>query len=190
MILVRRCTKVRQDWRLEFVCGARADRFASRDFHVVRTIADTLGCAPAEAIASVEKTVKDREENFKQLREAQSELAGFRAAALVDAAPEVTGGFRLVTEVVSGAYLEYLQVLVSEIAKRGKNIALLAAADTGQVILHQHPDSPMDLAAVLKELLARFPGKGGGTRNFVRAKLSEPHQAAALIAAAKELILS
>ena len=26
MVLVRRCTKVRQDWRVEFVCGGRAER--------------------------------------------------------------------------------------------------------------------------------------------------------------------
>jgi len=31
LVLVRRCTKVRQDWRVEFVCGRRAER-AARGF--------------------------------------------------------------------------------------------------------------------------------------------------------------
>ncbi|MBA0084640.1 MAG: alanyl-tRNA editing protein, partial [Acidobacteria bacterium Pan2503] len=32
MILVRRLAKIRQDWRLEFVCGGRAEKVARRDF--------------------------------------------------------------------------------------------------------------------------------------------------------------
>src|ERR1700693_725980 len=31
-LLVRRCAKMRQDWRVEFVCGGRAERVARQDF--------------------------------------------------------------------------------------------------------------------------------------------------------------
>jgi alanyl-tRNA synthetase len=46
LILVRRCTKVRQDWRVEFVCGGRAERAARRDFQWLRQAAEKLSCAP------------------------------------------------------------------------------------------------------------------------------------------------
>src|SRR6267143_2237999 len=36
VVLVRRCSRVRQDWRVEFVCGGRAERVARHDFHLVR----------------------------------------------------------------------------------------------------------------------------------------------------------
>src|ERR1700687_3756349 len=32
LVLIRRCTKVRQDWRVEFVCGGRAERIAPPGF--------------------------------------------------------------------------------------------------------------------------------------------------------------
>src|SRR5258708_5442071 len=39
VILGRRCTKVRQDWRVEFVFGRRAERVARHDFQVLRQTA-------------------------------------------------------------------------------------------------------------------------------------------------------
>jgi alanyl-tRNA synthetase len=42
---------------------------------------------------------------------------------------------------------------------------------------------------LLKQVFATFPGKGGGTRDFVRAKLSEPSASAAAIALARKLLL-
>src|SRR5215471_8168467 len=35
-ILVRRFTKIRQDWRVEFVCGGRAEKTAGHDFQLLR----------------------------------------------------------------------------------------------------------------------------------------------------------
>src|SRR3984893_15792480 len=42
IILVRRCTKMRQDWRVEFVCGRRAGRVARHDFQLLRLAAEQL----------------------------------------------------------------------------------------------------------------------------------------------------
>src|SRR4029077_18944675 len=48
IILVRRCTKIRQDWRVEFVCGRRAARVARHDFQLLHRAAEDLGCAPED----------------------------------------------------------------------------------------------------------------------------------------------
>jgi alanyl-tRNA synthetase len=60
---------------------------------------------------------------------------------------------------------------------------------SGQLAFAQHPSAGKDLAALLKQVFATFPGKGGGTRDFVRAKLSEPSASAAAIALARKLLL-
>src|SRR5256886_14860867 len=49
-VLLRRCTKVRQDWRVEFVCGRRSERFARHDFQVLRQTAEKLRCAPGDEV--------------------------------------------------------------------------------------------------------------------------------------------
>ena len=61
--------------------------------------------------------------------------------------------------------------LATEIAKNEKAVALLALEETGQLAFAQHPGAGKDLAAVLKTVLAAHPGKGGGSKDFVRAKL-------------------
>lgn len=188
MILVRRCTKIRQDWRLEFVCGARADRFASSDFVLLQSISERLGCSPEDAVTSIEKAVKEREENFKKLQEAVQELAQSRAVLLLSSTPADSQGLRIIAENVQGANPELLLPLATELAKTERTIALLGLEDSGQLVLAQHPTAGKDLAALLKQLLAIYPGKGGGTRDFVRAKITQPSQSLQALNAAKNML--
>jgi alanyl-tRNA synthetase len=189
MILVRQCSKIRQDWRVEFACGARADRFATADFAALRGIAEGLGCSVDESGASVEKVAKERQESFEQLQEALRQLAQARAALLVNAAPEPSEGIRIVAECLRGAHPELLLPLATELAKHEKTIALLALEENGQMAFAQHPGVGKDLSALLKEVLARYPGKGGGTRDFVRAKLAEARGSGEALAAAKAMLV-
>src|SRR4030081_3550010 len=57
IILVRGSTKMRQDWRVEFVCGRRAARVARRDFQLLQRAAQALGSAPDDVPTSVERAV-------------------------------------------------------------------------------------------------------------------------------------
>jgi hypothetical protein len=45
-----------------------------------------------------------------------------------------------------------------------------------------------DLSAVLKQVLATIPGKGGGTRDFVRAKLTDGRWSSAALTLAMQLV--
>jgi alanyl-tRNA synthetase len=83
---------------------------------------------------------------------------------------------------------EYLAQLSTQLAKFEKTVALLARSASGQVIFAQHPGAGKDLSALLKQMLQRFPGKGGGTPDFVRARLKENGQAEEAISFAKGLI--
>src|ERR1700676_1210858 len=65
VILVRQCTKIRQDWRVEFVCGRRAERAARQDFLLLRRVAERLGCATSEVVEASERVLTDRDAHFK-----------------------------------------------------------------------------------------------------------------------------
>src|SRR6202166_1034822 len=75
MILVRGCSKVRQDWRVEFVCGRRAEQVATEDFERERVLMGSLGCALEELPSGVERLAAERDANFKSLRSALQQLA-------------------------------------------------------------------------------------------------------------------
>jgi alanyl-tRNA synthetase len=188
MILVRGCSKVRQDWRVEFVCGHRAESVATEDFERERVLMGLLGCALDELPVAAERLAAERDANFKSLRAALQQLGTLWAAQLTSTAPAGANGLRVVSLVLRGAHPELLLPLATEIAKIERTVALLILEETGQLVFAQHPTAAKDLGAVLKSVLAAHPGKGGGNKDFVRAKLADPISSAAALELAKSLV--
>ncbi len=187
-LLVRRCTKMRQDWRVEFVCGVRAERAARQDFLRVRAAAEKLGCAPEELVAGVERAISEREVNFKRTRALLERLAQMESAqALREAAPNANG-FRVIQRVFEDVEPEFLGYFATEIAKTNKSVALLARRGCGHVFFAQHPTVGADMNALLKQVLAKAGGKGGGTRDFARGRLDDPKKAEEALGLALEIL--
>ena len=189
-ILVRRCTRVRQDWRVEFVCGGRADRVASGDFQLLQTLSKRLSCAPEDLAPAVEKALTEREAHFKDLRGVLQELAEARAALLVSRAAVSAKGARVVAELLRDSHPDLLLPLATEMARHEGAVGILILEESGQFVLAQHPAAKHNLASVLQEMFAAYPGKGGGTSDFIRAKLAEPRESAQALALAKKLLLA
>jgi alanyl-tRNA synthetase len=188
MILVRGCGKVRQHWRVEFVCGRRAEQAASEDFERERVLMGELGCALKELPGAVERLAAERDANFKSLRAALEQLATIWAEHLAANAVAAANGVRVASVLLQGTHLELLQLLATEIAKNERTVALLVLEESGQLVFAQHPGAGKDLGAVLKTVLAEHQGKGGGSKDFVRAKLGDPRASAAALELAKSLM--
>jgi len=99
MLLVRRCTKVRQDWRVEFVCGRRAERFARRDFQLLRRLAEELRCAPEDVVAASQRVLTERDAHFKNVRALLQRLAEAEAVAALQSTNASASGIRVVARV-------------------------------------------------------------------------------------------
>lgn len=188
MILVRGCNKVRQDWRVEFVCGRRAEQLATDDFARQRALAASLGCAAQELPEAVEKLAAERDANFKSLRAALQQLAAVWGSQLACSASVGANGVRVVSLALQGTHPELLQPLATEIAKNERTVALLILEESGQLVFAQHPGVGKDLGAVLKIVLAAHAGKGGGSKDFVRAKLADAGASVAALELAKCLV--
>ncbi len=188
LILIRKHSKVRQDWRVEFVCGARAARAANADFHELRNASRELQCAPHELAAAVTRVAAERDKNFAQLHDALEQLATAEAKLALSSAPPPSAGVRVFEKIFSGAHADYPGLFAAALCKHENVIALLAAGETGQLFFAQSPDSKADLAAALKQLFSEYPGKGGGQRNSARGKLTDPSSTQAAISRAKSLL--
>ena len=73
-ILLRRVEKVRQGWRVEFVCGLRAVRTARRDYMLLDTVARTLTVSRADVPERVTKILEDKKAQAKELKKLTQEL--------------------------------------------------------------------------------------------------------------------
>ena len=183
MMLVRRCTKMRQDWRIEFVCGGRAERIARNDFLLLRRAAEQLGCATDEVPEAAGRAVSERDARFKEYRGALQRLAEAEATLALQATPVGPDGLRVIARAFQeDAQAEYLGHFASQLAKSDKTIALLSRTPCGHLFFAQHPSAGQDMNALLKQVLQQLGGKGGGTRDFARGRLSEAAKAGKALA--------
>lgn len=189
IILVRRCTKMRQDWRVEFVCGRRAARVARHDFVLLYRAAEGLGCSPEDVPSSVERAIAERDTHFKTIKSVLLRLADRDAAAALAAAKPEANGLRVIARAFGEeSQAEYLSYFATQLARSEKTVALLGRSGCGHLIFAQHPSAGKDMNALLKEVLAQFEGKGGGTRDFARGKLSDAAQAGKAVAFAERSV--
>ncbi len=188
LVLVRRCTKVRQDWRVEFVCGSRAESAARKEFLLVRETAEKLSCAPEEIAARAAAALAERDANFKSLRALQERLAEAEATLALQSAALGPSGFRVFSRVFEGVPAEYLGFFATAFTKSEKAIALLAAAEGGHMLFAQNPSAGEDVNVLLKRVLETVGGKGGGTRDFARGRLNDGALAERALSFAKEIL--
>ena len=188
VVLVRRCAKVRQDWRVEFVCGGRAERAARHDCQLLRQAAEKLSCAPENLVSAATRALTERDANFKNFRGMLERLARAEAALTMQTTPPGPHGLRIISRVFEGIPADYLGFFATEIAKSEKTVALLSTMEDGHLLFAQHPLTEKDMSALLKKVLEKVGGKGGGTRDFARGRLNDGAFAERALSLAKEML--
>jgi alanyl-tRNA synthetase len=188
MILVRGVSRIRQDWRVEFACGRRAERLAREDFATLRAVAQRLNCSPQEAVAAAERVVAERDAHYKSARASIQKLAGLDARTYVQEAPVVADGLRVVAKVFEGELPEYVQSFAREVAQAENTVALVVRSECGHIFFWQHPTAKKDMNGLLGEGLKYVPGKGGGSRDSARGRLADPQRALEFLITATALL--
>jgi alanyl-tRNA synthetase len=190
LLLLRRCTKIRQDWRVEFVCGHRAERTARADFQRLRQVAAKLDCALEAAAEAAERVITERDANFKKTRAISGRLAEAEAAlVLLNHAPG-PGGVRVVVRSLDDVDAEYLGQFVARLTKEEKTVVVLIAKEEGHMVFAQNPSVGINMNTLLKQVFEKTGGKGGGTRDFARGRLTDAAQAEKALSAARDLLQS
>jgi alanyl-tRNA synthetase len=189
VVLVRRCAKIRQDWRVEFVCGGRVVKLARNDFELLRETATKLNCAPEEIASAATRALAERDANFKAMRATLERLAVAEAVLALQSTPPGSDGVRIVSRIFEGVSPEYLNVLATELVKSEKTVALLGTKEQGNVLFAQHPSAGKDMNALLRKVHEKVGGKGGGTRDFARGKLMDATQSDKALALARGMLL-
>ncbi len=155
--------KVRGGTRVEFLCGARAlGRFRKwRD--VLAETRRHLGVTPAELAAGVERLQAEARTTQRTIRGLQEELAVHHARALVDRGERVAGRI-LIVEALEGWDAAGLKALAVATAGNTPSavVALFSRSTPAVVVVACGAQSGIDAAGVLKALVAKFGGKGGG----------------------------
>ena len=187
MILLRGCNKIRQDWRVEFVCGGRADAAARGDAELIGQMSGQLKCGPQDLSSAVERLLRERDASAKRLKVLIPKVAQAEAAALLNSTAADANGIRAIAQLLENVESDYLQQLATALSGSEYVVAFLADKQTGSIVFAKHGKVGKDMNALLKQVLTQFAGKGGGTRDFARGSLSDPSKAAAALELAGSL---
>ena len=162
LIAVLGAEKFRGGTRVTFVCGGRALRALRTYRDAVAGSMRALSVVPGELPAAVERVQNEARDLRKTIKTLQERLATHEAARLRVGGADVAG-VRVVVSVLDGWDAPGLKMIAAEIAAGGQaGVVLVSSSSPVLVAAARSQGVPIDANAVLKELISRFGGRGGG----------------------------
>jgi alanyl-tRNA synthetase len=181
LISIRKVERIRQNLRLDFLCGVRAVRRTQADRRILAKLAVDFSSALDDLPRLVEARNEELKETQAARRAVQAALDLCRARQLYDAStPDATGIRRIVVR-DSEESLESLRGLAQASASLPMAIFVGGVASPPAVVLAASPDTKIDAAAVLKGLLGALGGRGGGSPGMAQGVLPGRSQVDAVI---------
>jgi alanyl-tRNA synthetase len=168
MVAIEGWERCKGGLRVEFVCGGRA---LSR-FRRLRDRATEggrlLSVLPEEVPLAVERLLGQGREQRRLIADLQSELTGFRAQALVEAARPVSRG-RLVLQTVDADASGLKGLAASVVSRPGLIIALVSRSQPTLLVIARSSDVSLSAQDVVGQLTREFGGRGGGKSDLAQA---------------------
>jgi alanyl-tRNA synthetase len=159
-LMLRRVEKVRQGWRVEFVCGLRAVQAARKDFGLLAEVAGSLSVGAGDVPGRVASLLEDAKAAAKERRGLIEELARAEAVALVAEAVEGSA----VRAVFVGKEMEFAKQVAAKVAGFGR-MAVVSATNgpEGSLAMARPVGLTTDCGKVLREVLSAAGARGGGS---------------------------
>jgi alanyl-tRNA synthetase len=174
---IRGTERMRHGVRVEFVCGLRAAVTARRDLATLTHAATALSVGRLDVAEAVDRLLAEAKGANKARQKITEELAGYHAASLLHQQP-VQGDRRLVRLVFNDQDAGYLKLLASRlIASSPQTGALLATTqeEPARVVVAATVDLKMDCGTLLREALAAYGLRGGGSPSMAQGQIPKQH---------------
>jgi alanyl-tRNA synthetase len=163
MIAVAATERFRGGSRVTFLCGGRALAGYRSLRDAVAGSVRALSVLPAELPAAIERLQADARDQRKQIKDFQARLAIQEADALADAADAAAGEARLVAASLAGWDAAGLKSIAARIVERpGFVVFLVSEPAPAAIVVARSAGLPHDAGALLRQLVERHGGKGGG----------------------------
>jgi alanyl-tRNA synthetase len=168
-VLLRKIERVRQGWRVEFVCGKRAVGTARRDYTTLVESAGLLSTHVWDVPQQVRKSQEESRALKKSAEHLLAELADLYANRVLAETLE-SGGRKVLARVFPDRDLAFIRLLAQKLIRESSNVVALvgAGADSPALVFAQSPGQPFDMGALMKEALVKLGGRGGGSKDMAQ----------------------
>lgn len=168
-ILLRKFEKVRQGWRVEFVCGQRAVKTSRRDYTTLTEAAALFSAHIWDVPEQVRKSLEEQRAARKNAENLLEEIAELQAVRLL-AETSSDSGRKTIVRVFADRDLAFIRLLAQKLTRLETNVVALLASTSGQasLVFAQSKGMPFDMGALLKHVMAGLGGRGGGSKDMAQ----------------------
>ncbi len=161
-IVVSATERFRGGTRITFLCGRRALLGYRLLRDAVTGSVRTLSVTPAELPAAIERVQADARELRRQVKDYQGKVAAQEADSIASGSQDA-GSVKLAAAALSGWDAAGLKTIASHIVERPGYLAVLVSEPApSAVVVARSADVSRDCGALLRAIVARHGGKGGG----------------------------
>ena len=173
-ILLRKVEKVRQGYRVEFIAGQRAVATARHDFTALTETAALFSAHIYDVPQQAAKSLDAIKSLRKQREQSEEDLAVAQAAAILAETAE-SGGRKLIRRIFADREMNSLKLLAQKLIRLSPNAVVLlgSAAPQPALVFAQSTGQPFDMGALMKQMVAKFAGRGGGSKDMAQGGLSD-----------------
>ncbi len=171
-VQIRKVEKVRGNVRLEFVCGGRALRRARQDFKLLQEIGRQTGAAMdtlPEHVVGLKERLSEAEKSRQTLTEELAQHEG--REAYLACVPSMDGLRRAQWHVERIGETERAKAIAFVTGSR--SMVLVTGKHPAGVLIASSGDSEINAGAILKQTLADFGGRGGGSATLAQGSLPD-----------------
>lgn len=164
LIKILKWERIRDNIRLEFVCGRRALEdyiWRSRD---LRLLSARLTAHEREVIGSVERLCADLKSEKKKTRKLWEQIIQYEAKEIIQEAGE-----KIIKNIFTERSREELRFLALNIIKKAECVVLYGLKDEegSHMVLARSDAFDIDLRELVSELSSILKGRGGGSPSLV-----------------------
>jgi alanyl-tRNA synthetase len=185
-ILLRKISKEKQGFRVEFVCGMRAVATARKDFETLTEAAGVFSTHIYEIPTQVRKLIEEEKAGAKREHKLLEEIASLTADALLAS----LGDAKTVVRFYADRDLAFIKLLAQRLTRQGAVVALLGCGGTQPgVVFAQAPGLANDLGALMKEALGELGGRGGGNKDMAQGGAQDASKIEAVLETVRKKIV-
>jgi alanyl-tRNA synthetase len=168
IIAVGSSERFRGGSRIEFSCGGRALRSHRQLRDIVSASMKSASVGSADLPAAIERLQGENKDLRRAAKDLHSRLATHEADALASRA-ELLAGVRFACAALDGWDAGGLKQIASAIiARPGHAVLLVSGPPPSSLVVARAADVSLDAGALLKRMIERFGGKGGGRQDLAQ----------------------
>ena len=168
MILVRKFERLKGLTRVEFVCGRRALQAARGDYSTLTEAARLFSGALENVPTLIGKQGDELRAAVRAREKLVKRLAEYEARELWSTTGE-KGGRRIIRRVFAAEDYDEAKMLAHALAHQPATVALLGVkGKAAMMFFAQSPGGAADMSSLLRQTVAKFGGRGGGSKDFAQ----------------------